>query len=97
MSERHVQDYQKDITLCLEETGQEISGPDWLRLRNLIDQLLCLHTVQARADSTSHIALISCPVTDSSTSTARLSNRPDYSALGVGICSCLYHDKHHFS
>ncbi|KAL0044038.1 hypothetical protein WJX82_004805 [Trebouxia sp. C0006] len=87
------QDYQQDITLCLEETGQEISGPDGPRLRNLIDQLLCLHTVQARADSTSHIALISCPVTDSSTSTARLSNRPDYSALGT-IWQCTQAQMH---
>ena len=92
-----MQAYQKDITLCLEKTGQDISGPDGLRLRNLIDQLMCLHTVQARADPTSHIALISCLITDSSTCTARLNNRPDYSAMGVGICLCLHHDKHHLS
>ena len=77
------QAFQKDITVCIETTGQDVSGPDSCHLRSLIDQYICLHTVQARANSASHKALINSPVTHASATTASMDSAPDYSYLGV--------------
>ena len=77
------QAYQNDITVCIETTGQDVSGPDSSHLRSLLDQYICLHTVQARANSASHKALINGPVTQASAPAASMDSAPDYSYLGV--------------
>lgn len=84
-----MQTYTQQMEANLRAGGQYGGSAAGCRLRQLLDEFSCIHSLKARGDPKGHRSLIATPLAYSGSAAAASHPPPDYQAAAVSPDACL--------